>query len=331
MPGIGNREAEIVEPSWRPSADLETLKARAELYGSVRAFFFARGVMEVDTPVLSAHANVDRHIESFAVPGGGWLQTSPEFAMKRLLCAGAGSIFQIAPVFRCEEQGRYHNPEFRLLEWYRPGWDHRRLMDEVESLMRELVPGLEPRPEGGFERLSYRQAFVLHAALDPFTASPAELAARAAQAGYRAAADPCVERDEWLDVLMSLVVGPQLGRTGPTFLHDFPAGQCALARVRPGDPPLAERFELFWQGIELANGFHELGDASEQCARFEADQHWRAARRRVIPPYDANLIAALRHGLPDCAGVALGLDRLLMLKLGLPDIAATTSFDQSRA
>lgn len=327
MPGIGSRDAGIIEPSWRPSADLETLKARAELYGSVRVFFSARGVMEVDTPVLSAHANVDRHIESFVVPGGGWLQTSPEFAMKRLLCAGAGAIFQIAPVFRCEEQGRHHNPEFRLLEWYRPGWDHRQLMDEVERLMRALVPGLEP----GFEQLSYRQAFVVHAALDPFTAGPAELAARAAQAGYRAVADPGVERDEWLDVLMSLVVGPRLGRSGPTFLHDFPASQCALARVRPGDPPLAERFELFWQGIELANGFHELGDASEQRARFEADQHWRAERGRVVPPYDANLIAALGHGLPDCAGVALGLDRLLMLKLGLLEIAAVTSFDRSRA
>lgn len=327
MPGVRKPESGIVESSWRPSADLETLKARAELYGSVRAFFSARGVMEVDTPVLSAHANVDRHIESFAVPGGGWLQTSPEFAMKRLLCAGAGAIFQIAPVFRCEEQGRHHNPEFRLLEWYRPGWDHRQLMDEVECLMRELVVGLEP----GFERLSYRQVFVDHAALDPFTAGPAELAARAAQAGYRAAADPGVERDEWLDVLMSLVVGPRLGRSGPTFVHDFPASQCALARVRPGDPPLAERFELFWQGIELANGFHELGDASEQCARFQADRQWRTERGRVVPPYDANLIEALRHGLPDCAGVALGLDRLLMLKLGLPDIAAAMSFDRSRA
>lgn len=312
---------------WQPSASLETLKARAELYGSVRVFFARRGVLEVDTPVLSAHATVDRHIESFAVPGGGWLQTSPEFAMKRLLCAGAGAIFQIAPVFRREECGRHHNPEFRLLEWYRPGFDHLQLMDEVEALLRELRVLRGP----GFERLSYREAFQRHAGLDPFEASSGQLAARVLEAGYASLDGPALSRDALLDVLMSLRVGPQLGRDAPAFLYDFPASQSALARVRPGAPPLASRFELFWQGLELANGFHELADADEQRARFEADQAARAAQGQAVPPYDAHLIAALHAGLPECAGVALGLDRVLMLKLGLRDLAATLAFDATRA
>ena len=311
---------------WRPSASLETLKARAELYGSVRVFFAARGVLEVETPVLSAHATVDRYIESFAVPGGGWLQTSPEFAMKRLLCAGSGPIFQIAPVFRREEQGRHHNPEFRLLEWYRPGWDHHGLMDEVEALLRALVD-FNPAP---FQRLSYRDAFLMHAAIDVFTDSPERLAECAHAAGFEGGADG-MSRDVWLDVLMSLRVGPRLGRAAPCFLFDFPASQSALARVRHDDPPVAERFELFWQGVELANGFHELADADEQQRRFETDQAVRAASGQVVPPFDINLIQALREGLPDCAGVALGLDRLLMLKLGLRDIASALSFASPRA
>ena len=316
-------------PPWRPSASLETLQARAELYGSVRAFFRLRGVLEVDTPVLSAHATVDRHIESFAVPGGGWLQTSPEFAMKRLLCAGAGAIFQIAPAFRREEQGRHHNPEFRLLEWYRPGWDHQLLMDEVEDLMHALGVGVHQ----SFRRLSYRDAFALHAGFDPAFEPVAALRARAT-AGEVPLVDLGLEesdRDAWLDLWMSHCVGPRLGLETPQFLFDFPASQSALARVRMETPPVAERFELFWQGIELANGFHELADAAEQQRRFKADQAWRAQHDRAVPPFDAQLIDALAHGLPDCAGVALGLDRVLMLKLGLPTLAQALSFDAARA
>lgn len=314
---------------WKPGASLQTIQARAELYGSVRVFFARRAVLEVDTPVLSAHATVDRHIESFDVPGGGWLQTSPEFAMKRLLCAGSGPIFQIAPAFRREERGRHHNPEFRLLEWYRPDWDHHLLMDEVEELLHALGIG-----QGAtFRRMSYREAFLLHAGLDPFTEPVSDLRERAL-----AGAVPMLElgrrekdRDAWLDLWMSHKVGPQLGIDAPVFLYDFPASQAALARIRPGDPPVAERFELFWQGIELANGFHELSSAGEQRRRFEDDQAWRESQRKVVPPFDHNLIDALTAGLPDCAGVALGLDRLLMLKLGLPELAQTISFDASRA
>lgn len=304
------------EAQWRPSADLETLKARAELNSSVRAFFAAHGVLEVETPILSQHATVDKHIDSFAVAPHGYLHTSPEFAMKRLLAAGSGPIYQIARVFRREESGRHHNPEFTMLEWYRPGYDHHRLMDELAALLAAV--GVR----GAVTRISYRDAFVRHAGLDPFSASVDQLRAR-----HPLQIDED-DRDFWLDVLMSHVVGPQLGREAPEFLYDFPASQAALARVEAG---VAQRFELFWQGIELANGFHELTDAAEQQARFEADQRWRREQGREVPPYDRHLIAALATGLPSCAGVAVGLDRLLMRLRGLPDLAHTLAFDAVRA
>lgn len=305
---------------WQPTATLETIKARAGLYGSVRAFFLARGVLEVDTPTMSAHATVDRHIESFRA-ADHWMQTSPEFAMKRLLCAGSGSIYQICKVFRQEENGRHHNPEFTLLEWYRPGFNHHRLMDEMEALL--AATGAYA---GVCERISYRDAFQRHAGLDPFSASLETL--RGAAKFHGDAGAQAAERDFWLDLIMSDAVGPKLGLEAPVFLYDFPASQAALAQVKNG---VAERFELFWKGIELANGFHELTDASEQQRRFEADQQWRAQQSRIVPPYDRHLIAALDAGLPACAGVALGLDRLLMLMQGLPSVAATLAFDATRA
>ena len=310
--------------SWRPSAKLETLKARAELLSSVRAFFSARGVMEVDTPMLSQHATVDRHIDSFAAsPGNWWLHTSPEFAMKRLLAAGSGPIYQICHVFRVDEAGRHHNPEFTMLEWYRPGWDHRRLMDEIEALFAALVPQSKR-----IERLTYREAFLRHARFDPFVESR-DAARHAFDAACITLPDSLSEWDAWLDVAMSVLVAPALQE--PTFIDDFPASQAALARVRNDDPPVAERFELFWKGIELANGFHELTDAAEQRKRFEADRAWRREQGKSVPPYDAHLIEALEAGLPESAGVALGIDRLLMLKLGLPNVAATMPFDSGRA
>lgn len=313
--------------NWQPSATLDTLQARAALFAAVRDFFAQRGVLEVDTPVLSAHATVDRHIESFRTIDGRWLQTSPEFAMKRLLCAGSGPIFQIARVFRLEESGRHHNPEFTMLEWYRPGYDHHRLMDEVEALLLALVPSLA----GGFGRLSYRQAFRVHLEVDPFDEGAEAVAAALRRHGHDPVGMDTADADLWLDLAMSLVIGPQLGRGQPCFLHDFPASQAALSRIRPGHPPLAERFELFWNGIELANGFHELGDAAEQRARFEADRAWRARQGRVVPPHDRHLIEALATGLPPCAGVALGLDRLLMLALGKSRLADVMAFDSDRA
>lgn len=315
---------------WRPGATREVLAARAALVTAIRGFFASRGVLEVDTPILSAHATVDRHIESIQTADGGWLQTSPEFAMKRLLCAGSGPIWQIAPAFRRGEAGRHHNPEFRLLEWYRPGYTHHALMDEVEALVQALGIGTG----GAFERLAYGEAFRRHAGLDPFGATLSELRSRVVATGREPEsldADEAADRDVWLDLLMSHVVGPRLGTESPAFLFDFPASQCALARVRDDDPPVAERFELFWRGVELANGFHELADAAEQRRRFEADQAARRARGQRVPPYDVHLIAALEAGLPPCAGVAVGIDRLFMLREGIADIAGAMAFDVSRA
>ena len=297
---------------------------RAKLLRAIRHFFDARAVLEVETPILSHHATVDKHIDSFRTQGDMWLHTSPEFAMKRLLCAGAGAIWQLCKVFRLEEAGRHHNPEFTMLEWYRPGFDHHALMDETELLLRHCgVQAAQP-----FERLSYRQAFLLHAGFDPLRASCTEMSLAAARFS-----PPPVEglgevRDAWLDHFYGSIVSPMLGLQRPCFIYDFPASQAALSRVR-GD--VAERFELVWCGVELANGFHELADAEEQSRRFIAEQAWRRDHGKVEPPMDANLIAALQSGLPDSAGVALGVDRLLMLLLDAPDLASTLAFDWARA
>ena len=316
--------------TWRPSATIDTLRARAELLARIRGFFAERGVMEVDTPLASRAATVDVHIESLRTTDGLWLRTSPEFAMKRLVAAGAGPIYELGHVFRAGDSGRVHNPEFMMLEWYRPGWDHHRLMDEVAELMACLgAPAVAAR------RLTYREAWLAHAAVDPFTSELPELVRALAARADPPESSRDFDRDAWLDFGMGFVVGPKLGTGAPCFVHDFPASQAALARVSAAlskdDPPLAERFELFWKGQELANGFHELGDPVEQRRRFEADQQRRSRQGREVPPFDANLIDALAAGFPDCAGVALGVDRLLMLLLGLPEIAAAMAFDYGRA
>jgi lysyl-tRNA synthetase class 2 len=307
---------------WTPRAALAVLSARARLYGAIRGFFATREVLEVETPILSEAATVDPNIDSFVTqsrPGASlWLQTSPEFAMKRLLAAGSGPVYQIARVFRREEAGRFHNPEFSLLEWYRPAWDHLQLMEEVEALLHAC--GMPDGPS--WERLSYREAFLRHAGLDPHDSSLQQLRqACAMRLDLSAALAAETNRDVYLDLLMSTQVGPQLGLDAPAFLHDFPASQAALARVRPGVPPLAERFELFWKGVELANGFHELTDAAEQRRRFEQDRARRFEQGREAPPFDARLVAALEAGLP----------RLLMLMLGQPQLGDVLAFDAERA
>lgn len=310
---------------WRPSASTDTLRARAALLRTLREFFHARGVMEVDTPVLSRHATVDVHVDSLRTADGRWLQTSPEFAMKRLLAAGSGPVYQLCHVFRAGDEGRLHNPEFLMLEWYRPGWAPPQLMDEIAALLAAAgVPGAA-------RRLSYREAWQALAGVDPFASPLPELARALSERQAPPAGADTLDRDGWLDFGMGFVIGPQLGRDAPCFVYDFPASQAALARIRPGEPPVAERFELFWRGLELANGFHELADAAEQRQRFEADQHRRRAAGREAPPYDANLIRALEAGLPACSGVALGVDRLLMLLRSLPDVAAAMPFDWARA
>jgi lysyl-tRNA synthetase class 2 len=263
-----------------------------------------------------------------------FLHTSPEYAMKRLLAAGSGDIYQVCHVVRALEHGRLHNAEFTLIEWYRLGFTLEALMDEVAALVRELLGSAGP--QRAQERVSYREAFTRELALDPFTATLAELAQAAATLGF--GAPPAGEgeggaarRDELLELLMGAVVGPRLGAEALTFVHGYPATQAALARLDPRDPRTARRFELYCDGIELANGFHELTGAREQRLRFEADNTER--RRMGLPAHalDERLLAALAAGLPDCAGVAVGFDRTVMLATGATHIDEVVAFPTGRA
>lgn len=302
----------------------------------IRTFFSARGVLEVETPALSRSAAADPSLASFATPYHGpapgtlWLHTSPEFPMKRLLAAGSGSIYQIGKVFRDGEAGRLHNPEFTLVEWYRVGFDHRALLDETLAL---TTHALEDRHAlGPPERLSYREAFERYTGLDPQRACAQALAAAIRRHGIETGSDPAHEPVDVLrDLLLTHIVEPQLGRGQLTALYDYPASQAALSRIRLGVPPLASRFEVYLDGIELANGFHELGDAAELRARFERDQARRKERGLPAVPMDERLLAALEHGLPDCAGAALGFDRLVMLATGASTIQDVLAFPIERA
>lgn len=326
-------------PNWRPSATLETVRSRARLLTQIRAFFAARAVLEVETPVLSRAAGTELHLQSFTTRYSGpsappdgllYLHTSPEYPMKRLLAAGSGSIYQISKVFRDGEAGRRHNPEFTLLEWYRIGFDHLRLMDEVEALVTSVLQ--EVLSLRDTQRLSCREAFMRYAGIDPHTADTAALAGCVRRHGITVPTEmESADRILWLDLLMTHVVEVQLGRDCLCFIYDYPADQASLARIRPGTPALAERFELYVNGVELANGFHELADSAEQRRRFEQDNIARQARGLPVLPIDEHLLAALAHGLPDCAGVALGLDRLVMLAVDARSIQDVIAFPLDRA
>ena len=296
------------------------------MLAAAREFFARRGVLEVETPMLSTAAVSDPQIESLVTHLAGlgrfYMGTSPEYAMKRLLAAGSGDIYQISRVFRDAERGRWHNPEFTLLEWYRLGFDETALMSEVESLIGSLLAPhrlLEPA-----ERLSYSAALQRHAGVDAHRAGDDDLTDAAIRHGIDCRAD--LGRDAKLDLLMGLVVGPRLGSGRPCFICDYPASQAALARLKPGLPPVAARFELYLDGVELANGFHELANAGEHRARFTQDLNLRRARGQIQPPLDEHLLAALAAGLPDCAGVALGFDRLVSIALGAPRLADAMAF-----
>ena len=314
---------------WRPRASQEPLKARAAALARVREFFAARGVMEVETPLLVNAPVSDVHLHSLPVELAPrrtlFLHTSPEYAMKRLLAAGSGDIYQVCRVVRGEESGALHNPEFTLLEWYRVGFDLAQLMSEVEALAHAV---LGATLAAAAPRLTYRDAFRAQLGLDPLAASDAELAAAAAGVAPRGAA---LERDECLELLMGARVGPQLGHDALTFIYGYPASQAALARLDPAAPGTAARFELYGGGMELANGFHELADAREQRARFLADNAERARRGLPVHAPDERLLAALAAGLPDCAGVAVGFDRLVMLAVGARHIEDVLPFPTGRA
>ena len=316
---------------WRPTALPAALRLRAALYATLREFFAARGVLEVDTPMLSRAGNTDPNIQSFATRFRGreprWLRTSPEFAMKRLLAAGIGDCYELGRVFRDGEAGRRHNPEFTMLEWYRVGWDHVRLMEEVADVVFAALAlvGREVR----VERLAYRDLFRTRLQLDPFTADIETLRAPLAEFSI----DPAgLTRDDWLDLLMTHRLQPGFAPDTLLFVHDYPASQCALARVRGlGTDAVAERFEAYLGAQELANGYHELADAAEQRERFERDVATRTTRGSEAPAIDEALLEALSHGLPSCAGVAMGIERLLMAMLRTDDIADVLAFPASRA
>ncbi len=302
---------------WQPIASLERLQSRAETMAGIRRFFHRSGVMEVETPACSAAATTDPALDSlssrYTGPGASdgreiYLHTSPEFAMKRLLAAGSGPIYQICKVFRDGELGRFHNPEFTLLEWYRPGYDIQQLMGEVEVLVQSLLP--TPR---SVERVSYQGLFQRFLGIDPHRASIETLRRQVVERGLLGSGNVDLPgRDGWLELLLTHCIEPQLADSGLCFVYDYPLSQASLARIRPGDPPLAERFELYLDGLELANGFQELADAAEQRHRFEQELERRQREGRTQPPLDERFLAALKAGLPDCSGVALGVDRLLM-------------------
>ncbi len=323
---------------WRPSAGIEALRLRARLYAMIRAFFAERGVLEVETPVLSAAGNTDVNIASFSLEFSGrteggprtrWLRTSPEFPLKRLLAAGVGDCYELGRVFRDGEAGGRHNPEFTMLEWYRVGWDHLRLVDETVALVRAAL-ALVGR-DAAATITTFRDLYRDQLGLDPFLATEREL--QAALGDVRI--DPeGLTRDDWLDLLMTHRLQPTFDADALLVVLDWPASQCALAKLRVGeggDPPVAERFELYLGPLELANGYHELTDAAEQRVRFKRDRAVRRDRGVVCPPMDHRLLGAMAAGLPDCAGVALGIERLLMALLGTDRIADTVAFDFFRS
>jgi lysyl-tRNA synthetase class 2 len=316
--------------NWRPAAGIGQIRARAALLCELRQFFAERGILEVETPLLCDSGVTDPAIEPLMVEQGAslhrprYLQTSPEYAMKRLLAAYGEPVFQIGKAFRDGEAGARHNPEFTLLEWYRPGFGQHQLMDEVTDLVRRC---LGERP---LHKRSYRQLFLEFLGIDPFTASIDQLEAVA-----RKHLDPGTlsgDRDLWLDLLMSHLIEPQLAAPGMCFVYDYPASQAALSCLVPVDDVIVgQRFELYVDGMELANGYFELTDADEQRRRFEQDNLRRREHGLSERPLDERLLAAMTHGLPSCSGVALGVDRLLMLVTGVTDIREVLAFDWERS
>ncbi len=311
---------------WQPSANLESLRQRAALYAQLRRFFADRQVLEVEVPALSRAAVSDPHIDSIMAGVCGdscYLQTSPEFFMKRLLASGSGDIYSLDKAFRNGEAGRRHNPEFTMLEWYRVGWNDQQLMDEVANLIGECVtlPSVE--------KLSYGELFERELHIDPHSVDVERLQAIARQHVDIAWQDD--DKDVWLDVLMTHVLEPRMG-PGLVMVYDFPASQCALARLGQNarGQTVAKRFEAYVGGVELANGYWELCDGEEQAQRLQADHARRAAQGLPQYPLDQYLLQALSAGMPDSAGVAMGVDRLLMLVSGCDDIRQLLAFPFER-
>lgn len=318
---------------WRPGATREVLALRARMAAALREFFAARGVLEVDTPICVNAAVTDINIHSARARVGTrelFLHTSPEYAMKRLLAAGSGDIFQLCHVIRSEESGPLHNPEFSLLEWYRLGFTLEQLATEVGDLLNAWL-AIAGRPPRALQFSRYRDLFVAALAIDPLETPNDVLRTLAERHGLDAASAATANRDTLLDFLMAIVVGPNLGTERWLVVTHYPASQAALARLDPRDSRVALRFEIYADGIELANGFVELADADEQARRFEQDAAVRTERATPAIEPDVRLLAALRHGLPACAGVAVGFDRCVMITSGERDIARVMPFTTDEA
>lgn len=319
---------------WQPSASKDVLQKRAQLLRDIREFFWQENVLEVDTQLLSLASISDPHIEVLTTKAKClgkqqtyYLQTSPEFAMKRLLCADMGDIYQLGKVFRAEEQSQKHSIEFTMLEWYRLDFDHWRLMYEIEALLVRVTGNGQLRCQ--FQ--SYQDVFQQHVGVNPFTAELAELQTLTHQHTEFGLTEE--NRDTLLELLFSTLIEPNIGQLQPCFVYDYPASQAALARVSSASQgsnangqAVARRFELYWRGVELANGYHELTEATEQAERMRQDQAYRQEQGLPTRQVDERLVAALEAGLPECAGVALGVDRLLMLLLQVDDIAKVQPF-----
>ncbi len=328
-----------MSPDWEPNCTLELLQQRAAMLSAIRAFFAERRVLEVETPSLCNTVGTDPNLDFFRsrfnLPGGQlqnliYLQTSPEFSMKRLLAAGSGSIYQICKAFRNGEVGRYHNPEFTILEWYRVGFSLPNLIDEVDVLLRQILgSSLTPRHT---DHLSYASVFYRFCGLDPIQADISVFVDCAIRNGLSEAVEICAEsRKLWQEFLFSHLVQPNLGVAGLTIVDRYPASQATLARRCPDNPLLVDRFEVFCQGVELANGFQELRDAEEQELRFDQELQQRTQEGKFAPAKDNRFLSALKTGLPECVGVAIGLDRVLMLAAGVDSIEDVLPFSISRA
>ncbi len=320
---------------WRATALPDDLRRRAAVYRHIREFFHARGVLEVETPVLSQAGNTDPNIASFHLEYSGpstggnrrrWLRTSPEFPLKRLLAGGIGDCYEIGKVFRDGEFGRRHNPEFSMLEWYRVGWNHLQLAEEAVTLLQELFASAGKPLR--VRDITYRDLFREAVGLDPHLADGSDLAAAVSR--YIRISQEGLGRDDLLDLLLTHVIEPAFADDQLTVIRDFPASQCALAKLRVDDVPVAERFEIYLGATELANGYHELNDADEQRDRFEKDLLRRLAAGSDTPALDDRLLQSLAS-LPDCAGIAMGLDRLLLCLLGKTGMSEVIAFDFSRA
>lgn len=314
--------------AWKPSATFERLKFRADLFKTIRSFFDNRGVMEVETPLLSQGAATDPYLHVISVKLSSFdktyfLQTSPEFCMKRMLAAGSGPIYQLCKAFRDEECGRYHNPEFTMLEWYQPGFDHHALMGEVDDFLQAVLKS--PKAT----KVSYRDLFEKFLGFNPHQTDVDTLQHCAKQHGIQL--DATLAGDDWLDVLMTHCIEPHLGFDAPVMIFDYPASKAALAKIRAEEEPVAERFEVYVQGVELANGYHELTDHNIQRQRLEMDNEIRTTLNLPNIPLDYHLLQALESGLPSSAGVALGIDRLVMLAARAEHIEEVLAFTSAQA